>query len=388
MKIHILTIILLSVLLLPAHAQKRKPVRQPEPTPEEKARMAKIERMTGNTAKIMMIDSVVVSKEQFMKAYCLNPETGRIERYQDFFNADVQPHSYVFINALEDRCFFSLENNDSTMNLYSSETAAKKWTRPEKVMGINDDNRFKRVNYPFMMGDGETLYFAAEGAEGLGGYDIYMSTYDEEENRFLRPVNIGMPFNSEANDYMYIIDEYSNVGFFASDRNQPQDSVCIYMFVPSKIRKVYSQDDYSQEQIAAFARIRSIKDTWDDENVRRQALERIQATVNRKQQMSKGWDFSFVINDDVTYHQLSDFCVKGNDNRYRQLMSLISRQDALGNAMDRARDYYETAQPEEREELRKEMIASERKQHMLAQEIHQLEKEIRNSENYYLTKNN
>ena len=66
----------------------------------------------------------------------------------------------------------------------------------------------------------------------MGGYDIYTSTYDKETKRFLTPVNIGMPFNSEADDYMFVIDEYSNTGWFARNRNPPADTVCIYVFVP------------------------------------------------------------------------------------------------------------------------------------------------------------
>ena len=82
------------------------------------------------------------------------------------------------------------------MQLYRSEHLENHWTKPQLLKGINDDNQFPRANYPFMMGDGQTLYFAAEGGDGLGGYDIYVTRYDTEEDQFLHPVNIGMPFNS------------------------------------------------------------------------------------------------------------------------------------------------------------------------------------------------
>ena len=39
---------------------------------------------------------------------------------------------------------------------------------------------------------------------------LYTST-----DTYLVPENVGMPFNSPYNDYMYVIDEYNNLGWFA-----------------------------------------------------------------------------------------------------------------------------------------------------------------------------
>ena len=48
---------------------------------------------------------------------------------------------------------------------------------------------------------------------------------------YLAPENVGMPFNSPYNDYMYVIDEFNNLGWFASDRYQPEDkSAYMYSF--------------------------------------------------------------------------------------------------------------------------------------------------------------
>ena len=201
-------IILFVVLLLlntSANAQrKRKFVRQPAPTAEELKHKEKMDRIIANTAQVMFIDSIAVSKTEFLSRYILNPEAGRIDTYQNLYKKQYQPNAYVYVNELGNRCILSQENNEGEINLYSSEYVDDKWTRQVKLPGINDNGRFRRVNYPFMLGDGETLYFAAEGDEGLGGYDIYTSTYDKETKRFLTPVNIGMPFNSEADDYMFV----------------------------------------------------------------------------------------------------------------------------------------------------------------------------------------
>jgi hypothetical protein len=387
MRIRIMLFVVLLMLNTSADAQrKKKVVRQPTPTAEELKHKDKMERMTANTAQVMFIDSFVINKSNFLSRYILNPEAGRIDNYQKPYNTLRQPNAYVYINELGNRCFLSQENNEGIINLYSSERVDNKWTRQKKLKGINDQKTFRRVNYPFMLGDGETLYFAAEGDDGLGGYDIYTSTYDKESQRFLQPVNIGMPFNSKANDYMFVIDEYSNLGWFASDRNQAADTVCIYVFVPES-RKSYDSEKYTPEQIAGFARITSIADTWIDKQKLDQAQARLQMTRDRSHQTIKGRDFIFVINDDITYYQLSDFKEPNNVRRYHELSSLRASYSKLIKALQQARDYWSSAPKDEIDELRTEILATEKSQLSLYQRIHDKEKEIRNNEIFFLTKN-
>ncbi len=387
MKIRLIFFALLLLLAAPAGAQKRKKaVRPQEPSPEEIARQERLQRMTDNTERIMFIDSMVVDKADFLKAYKLNPEVGHIDSYEHYFKSAKHPNAYVFVNALGNKCYLAQTNNEGIMNLYYSETINKKWTRPTRLHGLNNERQFKTSNYPFMMGDGQTLYFAAQGDESIGGYDIFMTNYDEENQQFLRPVNIGMPFNSEANDYLFVIDEYNNLGWFATDRRQPEGKVCIYTFVPNKGRKTYLPDDYTPEQVCRFAAISSIRDTWDDQHQLQQALVRLHEASHRVSNNAQQPSFTFIINDDYTYHQLSDFKAKGNADRYQQLVKLQVRQQALDKALSHARDYYITASQDERDDLKTEILASEQKQHDLSLEIHQTEKAIRNAEIIFLTK--
>ena len=385
MKIRCLLISLLMILTLSATAQKRR-APKPKLTPEQIEHQAKLERMTENTQRILFIDSVVVPKNLFLSAYCLSPEVGQLARYQDIFNSQQQPDAYVHVNELSSRCYFSLAPTDTTMQLYKSDNLENRWSSPQLLKGINDDGQFRRVNYPFMMGDGQTFYFAAEGGDGLGGYDIYVTRYDAEEDQFLHPVNIGMPFNSEANDYMFVIDEYSNIGWFASDRNQPADTVCIYVFVPES-RKTYDPEVYTPEQIASYAHINAIADTWTDKQKLDQALARLQMTRDRRRQTIEGRDFVFVINDDITYYQLSDFKEPNNVRRYHELSSLRATYNKMTKAIQQARDYWPTAPKDEVDELRTEVVATEIRQLELYQRILDKEKEIRNSEIVFLTKN-
>ena len=75
---------------------------------------------------------------------------------------------------------------------------------------------------------------------------------------YLAPENVGMPFNSPYNDYMYVIDEFNNLGWFASDRYQPEDKVCIYVFIPASSKQVYNYENMDKGKLIKLAQLHSI----------------------------------------------------------------------------------------------------------------------------------
>ncbi|MDO4933854.1 MAG: hypothetical protein Q4E71_04515, partial [Prevotella sp.] len=203
-------------------------------------------------------------------------------------------------------------------------------------------------------------------------------------DQFLKPENIGMPFNSTANDYMYAVDELDSIGWFVTDRNQPDGKVCIYTFIPSDSRQTYTADEYTTEQIKDFARISRIANTWKDGSERKKALSRLQNIVTNRNRRSRSGDFAFVINDNTTYRSLSDFRSQENVNRYSELTSIRKKLDTLGKAIEKARNYYATAAIHERNELKGEILKSEQQMEALEIKARSIEKAIRNSENNLL----
>ena len=77
--------------------------------------------------------------------------------------------------------------------------------------------------------DGKTLYFASDGLAGLGGFDIFSSTWDAEAGRWGDPVNMGFPFNSPADDYLMADSADGEYTLFASNRDCAPDSVTVYV---------------------------------------------------------------------------------------------------------------------------------------------------------------
>ncbi|NJN26526.1 MAG: OmpA family protein [Cyclobacteriaceae bacterium] len=69
---------------------------------------------------------------------------------------------------------------------------------------------------PFIDYDGKTLYFSSKGHKGMGGYDIYKSVYDEANDTWSEPINLGYPMNSPDNDVYFVSTRDGQRGYYAS----------------------------------------------------------------------------------------------------------------------------------------------------------------------------
>ncbi len=370
---YILTLLLASLLTVPAGAQKRKNTSKRKATVAEVKEPTKFDMMLSNTQKVIFIDSIVVDKKQFLNYYMLGEEAGTVSDYETFFSSESQPFSTVYMNELGNKCWYS-ENG----KLYTRDMLNNAWSESSELLGLGD---YQRKNYPFMLSDGVTFYFSAIGEDGLGGLDIYVSRYDQEEGKFLIAENIGLPFNSEANDYMYAVDELNDIGYFATDRNQAEGKVCIYTFIPNDTRVVYQIDELGESVVSSRARINRIADTWGDGKARTEALNRLQALGAAKTKKRNKGDFEFVISDDVTYTRLSDFKDINNRDRYTELTQMKKRFKAMEDEIDKSRQYYATrATVLEKTALNAEFMKYEKAYYQMEENIRTLEKMIRNSE--------
>ncbi|MBQ1580910.1 MAG: hypothetical protein II107_00380, partial [Prevotella sp.] len=113
-----------------------------------------------STAKVMFIDSVVVDKDKFLEKIPLNPESGTIAYYDDFFHQKTQVPCGLFRNELGDRCYFALGDTLKGTNLYSIDRLGNEWSEPRLIEEFTED--FSNINFPFLMADGFSLYFSAE----------------------------------------------------------------------------------------------------------------------------------------------------------------------------------------------------------------------------------
>lgn len=98
-------------------------------------------RALSHIQDVVIIDSMMVSKQNFFEYYKLGHESGEIAADETF-----------------------------EASYYDRERITE-----ESIVSLMED---AEVKYPFMRSDGETFYFASNATPGFGGYDIYRTSYN------------------------------------------------------------------------------------------------------------------------------------------------------------------------------------------------------------------
>ena len=225
------------------------------------------------------------------------------------------------------------------------------------------------------MSDGLTLYFASTDHQSFGGYDLDVTRYNLATDSYLVPNQLNMPFNSPFNDYMMAIDEQKGIGWFASDRFQPEGQVCIYTFIPNE--RVTLIEGEEEGYMARRAAITSIRDSWKEGTDYTALRASAQEKVIVEQDVTG--EFNFVINDLVTYHSLSDFKDRQAQSIYSQARGLSNQLWELNNELAEQREKY-AAGGSDSGSLRIEILRMEREASTLYKEIKRLEIQARNQE--------
>ena len=372
MKTRIFLILCAFALSLPLPAQKRK-TKQQKAKVEEKAPNPGLElykSMISSTAKLLFVDSLVVDKNDFIRHIPLNRESGRIAMRNSVFS--------FYENELADRRYIA-DGDTAASAIYAQDFIGADWTAPKMVIGSSGN--FQRTNYPFLMADGITLYFGAEGEESMGGYDLFMTTFDCDNGTFYTPENMGLPYNSTANDYMLAIDDINKLGWLVTDRRQPADKVCIYTFVPSESRQGFDDTDLNNEEIEKYSMIMSIADTWKFGN-RKAARARLNELKNElKSKRNEDNDNErFVITDNIVYRSANDFKSEQAKEMYMRLK--IQRKELYDNMerLSSMRRLYHESGTTMRSTLKTDLLSLEKTVEDMYAEIHKQEKAIRKTE--------
>lgn len=370
---------LLILLALGASAQRKRRVKTPPPpTPEELAEMARLEnyeRKLQVTERVTFIDSMLLKKEEVMDMLYLGNENGSIASYAKFFNVKEKDtlDCTLFRSQLGDKIIYAQPDTAAVLHLYASEMIGQKWCEPVLLPGLEDTVSH---NYPFMLADGTTLYYASKSEEGLGGYDIYMTRWDSDTQRFFKPENIGMPFNSAANDYLYLVDEFNQLGWFVTDRGQGGDTVCVYCFIPNETRRIYDTSTMGRDTLVALANINSIRDTWTDQERVKDALNRLDI-LRTKSKKSAQSQFHFIVNDRITYTNLSQFRNEESRKLANKWLKLVDERNKASEQLEELRKQYSVSRPEKKAELAASILALEQKYEKLIADVRSMEKEIR-----------
>lgn len=355
-------------------AQKKKVVKKKETKAKVVATDKKVDNslfatMLPNTDKLLVVDSMVVDKESFLKHLDLQNENGYV---------GIENDNAWFINALKNKKIYASGDSLSGRKLILAYYVNSKWEDRRPISELN--TIFSDINFPFLMPDATTLFFSAKGHNSIGGFDIYTTRLDVDNGGFYIPDNYGLPYNSTANDYFLAIDERNNLGWLVSDRYQPEDKVCIYIFVPNKNRVKLAQEGFDNNTIKKLAQLNNIQDTWNfgDKQEAMRNLERLRTQRNVE---NKGREsVLFIVNDKIKYTSLSQF----KSNKSKQLFAKLEDNKQLvakqKTELENLRIQYNQANKAKQSSLKQDILFIEKQLMKYQLEQKELERNIRELE--------
>ena len=333
--------------------------------------------------KVIIIDSVVVAKAQFLQAYNIGKESGSIGTTEQLIKESKTTVGTAYRTEMRDKIYYSDVDENGRLQLYMRYKMLDDWSRPTPLNGMPEGDN----NYPFMLSDGITMYFANNSLDGLGGYDIYITRFNSATDRYLLPENVGMPFNSTANDYMMAVDEINGLGWFATDRNLPDSLVCIYTFVPNDEKRYYNYASDNRRDIVNAARIHSIAATQTDaEAVKKAEHALFMLSLQTPQEEEEKIHFTFVIDDFTDYHHIDDFKSSEARQLFVDWQTKSATLEKLAKQLDERRTRYTQSSKSERAKMTEELLRTEQQYEQLETEVAGMERAIRNAEINHKTK--
>lgn len=342
-------------------------------------------QMIKGVEKVVIVDSVVVDKNKFLDAYKINEESGNLYTYNNFFDTEENNEGTVYQTELENKLYYGNKDKNNHLNIYTRTKLLDQWS--EAALLPKSINTGADANYPFVLSDGITLYYASKGEGSMGGYDIFVTRYNSETNTYLKSDNVGMPFNSPFNDYMYVIDEFNNLGWFASDRYQPNNKVCIYIFIPNESKQIYDYDATESNKLISLARISSLKESWNGKMADvKAAKERLTEARNHKPKAKEKEVFEFVINDQITYTKPEDFTSPKAAELVNDWQQTLSDYNTQIRKLEKQRELFGSSDKEKQKSLAPGILDLEKRVEQIGEEVKTLEIKIRNEENNFLRK--
>ncbi len=131
---------------------------------------------------------------------------------------------------------------------YSIKLPDESWDTPINLGDII--NTEFDEDFPQIAPDGKTLYFSSTGHFGMGGYDLFKTTWDTTNMTFTKPENLGYPINTPNDNKTISVSKSGRYGYIHDFREGGYGDLDIYRItfldVPAPVislnAKIYNKD--------------------------------------------------------------------------------------------------------------------------------------------------
>lgn len=115
------------------------------------------------------------------------------------------------------------EEDENNLKIFKATLIDGKWKNLEDFPYNSDDHS---VGHPTLSDDGKTMYFVSDMPGGLGGTDIYKTSY--ENGTWTKPENLGSQVNTEGNE-MFPYFHSDGTLYFSSDAHNSMGGLDVFI---------------------------------------------------------------------------------------------------------------------------------------------------------------
>lgn len=168
-----------------------------------------------------------VALSDFYLYYSDLKDSSWVKNPNPFVNGEHPIYSAIYAPVSHSEYYFAQPDKSGSWNINHSTFNDTTWNAP--VMLNEENTSIGDEIFPLVSNDGSKLYFSSNALFGMGGYDIYMCEWDESTNDWGAPTNLGFPFSSPADDFLFMNTSDGNYSIFSSNRDCAKDSITIYV---------------------------------------------------------------------------------------------------------------------------------------------------------------
>ncbi len=106
------------------------------------------------------------------------------------------------------------DGKSKTCKLFQAKLTGDQWGEEQMLeFCINDSFNY---GHPTLSDDGKKLYFASDRADGYGGYDIWVCSYNQRAKGWSEPINLGEAINTDQNEMYPYWNSHEATLYFSS----------------------------------------------------------------------------------------------------------------------------------------------------------------------------
>jgi hypothetical protein len=290
-----------------------------------------------------------VANASILNAYHPAKDVGKMLHNKAFFESGLAPDGILYLTERGDEVYFSMAKEEEGQSLYKMEKLLDGWSDSKALEGINS---VANEMQPYVLIDGSTIFFSSDREGGLGGYDLYKANYDAERKTFTEPVNLGIPFNSPKDDYLFVADEFNSLAWFASNRETNDSTLIVYTIKwdDSVVKNFVEDINQVRTEAALLLSGESFAGNGNGERKTNGAI------VNDQAQ------FRFALADTLAYSRLEHFKSEEAKALFVKGQDLQHQKDSLSQLMKQKRQAYaRTNSDTERAMLVNDILSLEKK---------------------------